>query len=187
MMGLFVYWHQAKGLFDWLPNLLFTALLFLLAGAVGGAALGLAYHWLAEHEATKGERTTPRPRWWQISRVVVLLILAGVGLVVVWNLAGLIRYRDADLQAVIPVGAHGTNWADLLPVAEGEQPIVFASSTGMPFVAWVEAGDIFYTAVTGAERGECFPLMRPGVRRSQWVWWTARDRCICCGRMGRGR
>ncbi|GIK57340.1 MAG: hypothetical protein HND44_07155 [Chloroflexi bacterium] len=147
VMGLFVYWHQARGLFAELPTLLYVPLLFLLTGAIGGAVLGLAYHWLAQREAIKEIR--PAPRWWQISRAVLLLMVTAVGLVVVWNLINLIRYRDADLQAVIPVGAEGTHWTDLLAVAEGEQPTVFASDTGTPFVAWVGAGDIFYAPATG--------------------------------------
>lgn len=149
LMGLFVYWREARGILDGLPTLLYVPVLFLLTGAVGGALLGIAYHRLARIEATKGERVAPPPRWWQITRAVVLLLLAAVGLVVVWNLINLIRYRDADLQAVIPVGAEGTHWADLLAVAEGEQPTVFAAGDGTPFVAWVGAGDVFYAPVNG--------------------------------------
>ncbi len=151
LMGLFVYWREARGVLDGLPTLLYVPVLFLLTGAVGGAMLGIAYHRLARIEATKGERVAPPPRWWQITRAVVLLLLAAVGLVVVWNLINLIRYRDADLQAVIPVGAEGTHWADLLALAEGEQPTVFASDTGTPFVAWVEAGYVFIApAIAGS-------------------------------------
>ncbi|MBX3059685.1 MAG: hypothetical protein KF770_24815 [Anaerolineae bacterium] len=148
VMGLFVYWHQARGLFDWLPNLLFVPLLFLLAGAVGGAALGLAYHWLAQREAIKEPR--PAPRWWQIARAVILLLVAAVGTVIVLNLLSIIRYRDANLQAVLPVGAQGTHWADVFALAEGTQPTVFAAMDGTPFVAWAAAGDVFYAAADGA-------------------------------------
>ncbi len=144
VMGLFVYWHQARGLFDWLPNLLFVPLLFLLTGAVGGAILGLAYHWLAEREALK--EAHPAPRWWQVTRTVALVIVAAVTLVIIWNLIGIIRYRDAGLQAVLPVAAQGTHWADLFTLAKGEQPAVFVAADGTPFVAWVAAGDIFYAA-----------------------------------------
>ncbi len=147
VMGLFVYWHQARGFLNWLPDLLFVPFLFLVTGAIGGALLGLAYHWLAEREALKEPR--PAPRWWQVTRTVALLIIAALGLVIVWNLIGLIRYRDAHLQAVIPVGAQGTHWADGQWMAEGEQPAVFAADDGAPFVAWVQAGDIFYAPAGG--------------------------------------
>lgn len=148
VMGLYVYWHQARGLFDWLPNLLFVPLLFLLAGAVGGAVLGLAYHWLAQREAIKEPR--PAPRWWQATRTVALVIVAAVTLVIIWNLIGIIRYRDANLQAVLPVGAQGTHWADVFTLAEGTQPTVFAAVDGTLFVAWVAAGDVFYAVADGA-------------------------------------
>ncbi|MCL4263975.1 MAG: hypothetical protein KJ069_12200 [Anaerolineae bacterium] len=147
VMGLFVYWREARGLFAELPTLLYVPLLFLLTGAVGGAVLGLAYHWLAQREAIK--ETRPAPRWWQITRAVLLLMVTAVGLVVVWNLINLIRYRDADLQAIIPVGAQGTHWADLQPVATGKQPTVFVAGDGTPFITWVNAGDIFYAPATG--------------------------------------
>jgi hypothetical protein len=147
LMGLFVYWHEARGLLDGLPTLLYVPVLFLLTGAVGGAALGLAYHWLAQREAIKEPR--PAPRWWQVSRTVILIIIAAIGLMAAWNLLNLIRYRDADLQAVIPVGAQGVHWANLQLLGSGEQPALFAAGDGTLFVTWVAAGDIFYTAVTG--------------------------------------
>ncbi|HUM71933.1 MAG TPA: hypothetical protein PLK31_24155, partial [Chloroflexota bacterium] len=147
VMGLFVYWHQARGFLNWLPDLLFVPFLFLITGAMGGALLGLAYHSLAEREALKEAR--PAPRWWQATRAVVLLIVAALGLVIVWNLIGIIRYRDAQLQAVIPVGAQGTHWADRQQIASGEQPAVLATGDGTAFVVWVQAGDVFYAPAAG--------------------------------------
>ncbi len=133
LAGLFIYGHEAHDFLAWLPDSLFVALLFGLFGAGGGAALGWAYHWLAQGGATRGERLEPLPRWRRWLWVGVLIVGVTAVLAITGNIIGLIRIVPADLQTIVPIQAQGNWWAEIQSVPAA--PPVFIGAEATPWQA----------------------------------------------------
>jgi phosphatidylserine/phosphatidylglycerophosphate/cardiolipin synthase-like enzyme len=158
LAGLFIYWHEARDFLNSLPDWLFVTGLFLLLGASGGAALGVAYHWLARAEATRGERAKERPRWFRFARIAVLVVLAAAFIAITFNLVRLIRIDHADLQTVIPIGAQGTHWSAPVRLEDGSQLTLSASLEETPLTAWCsEDGQVMVQEGAGSPERIPFP------------------------------
>ncbi len=159
LAGLFIYGHEAHDFLNWLPDWLFVGWLFLLWGAGGGAAVGWAYHWLAQGGDTRGERLEPLPRWRRWLRVVVLVGVGTAVLAITWNIIGLIRIVPADLQTIIPIHAQGTWWAEVQTLdSVAAAPPVFSDADASPWQARCSPeGQVVVQTPTGEQETIPFP------------------------------
>jgi phosphatidylserine/phosphatidylglycerophosphate/cardiolipin synthase-like enzyme len=120
-------------------NIIWLVMAYLLFGLVGGAALGLAFSYVSQKDATARKIKA----WhWAVAGVLVLLLIVWVR-PYIKAVAEVLSPRDADLAFVLDSSAIGTHWSESTTVSAvtalsgtPHQPSITANNTEQLAQVW---------------------------------------------------